>query len=813
MNAVFLLRRKIFYLAAIAVWVPAAFLFGQPSVAPRESFWITDGVVQSVVETGGVVYVGGAFAHTGPLTGGGVPLDLDTGQAATNYPRITGTVRAAVSDGSGGWFVGGQITAVNDQAVANLAHLRADNTLDTNWVPPVTGVAEASVRALALNGTTLFIGGIFDSVAGQSRTNAAAVDARTGQLLPWNANADGAVYALTLGGNTLYAGGNFSQIGGQARGRLAAFDVASGQLANWTPTANSNVWALAVAGTNVYVGGAFTSVNGTTRTRIAALDPTTGALWDWKANLNAFGAEPGVYAIAVGRTNIFVGGNFFGVANLQVIGLAALDIATGRVITSFRPTANSDFGFNSFAVRSLVLDGDTLFVGGDFTRLNRQPHNRLVAVNATNGVATAWDPNADGPVFMLAKAGNKIFAGGSFNSVGGQTRTNLAAFDPVTGIATPWNPGANSNILAMLVSGRTIFAGGNFVRIGGASRSRLAAIDVATGAAITNWNPDANGTVNALALAGTNLLAGGGFTQVGSQPHARLVALDLDTGEPTAWNASVSGAETSSEVNTLAVAGNTLYFAGNFSSVNGQVRNNAAAIDLASGQLTSWNPNLDGAVTSLAVKGGTIYVAGNFTRVGVQARKNLAAISAASGKPLLWTPDPDGAVATMSLVGETLYLGGNFLSVTGQPRGGLAILDLATGAPLPWNPAINGDVETSVLALAVTSGAVFAGGDFQGINDRARPSLAVFDTGNSSPPGNGQVSLVPASVLRLPDGRLQFRVTGSGGTRVTIQSSLNLLQWNKLSSSTVPSAGFQFDVIDDTTTGVAQRFYRAVLEP
>ena len=85
-------------------------------------------------------------------------------------------------------------------------------------------------------------------------------------------------------------------------------------------------------------------------------------------------------------------------------------------------------------------------------------------------------------------------------TIGGQTRNHIAALDASTGLATAWNPGAdgrnrrNGDVGALAVSGSTVYAGGYFTSIGGQTRNHIAALDASSGLA-TAWDPDANGTV------------------------------------------------------------------------------------------------------------------------------------------------------------------------------------------------------------------------------------------------------------------------------------------------------------------------------
>jgi hypothetical protein len=63
------------------------------------------------------------------------------------------------------------------------------------------------------------------------------------------------VHTLAVSGTTVYAGGSFSSIGGQSRANLAALDATTGAATPWNPTVGGTVTTLAVSGTTVYVGG------------------------------------------------------------------------------------------------------------------------------------------------------------------------------------------------------------------------------------------------------------------------------------------------------------------------------------------------------------------------------------------------------------------------------------------------------------------------------------------------------------------------------------------------------------------------------
>jgi predicted small secreted protein len=170
--------------------------------------------------------------------------------------------------------------------------------------------AHGQVFALAVIGTTVYVGGDFDSIGGQRRHHIAALDATTGHALAWNPNANNTIRSLAVSGGMVYAGGYFDTIGGQNRNHIAALNTTSGNALIWNPNADGWVNALAVIGTTVYAAGYFTSIGGQNRSYIAALDATTGNALAW--NPNAFAMNPSsnvsVHSLAVSGTAIYVGG-------------------------------------------------------------------------------------------------------------------------------------------------------------------------------------------------------------------------------------------------------------------------------------------------------------------------------------------------------------------------------------------------------------------------------------------------------------------------------------------------------------------------
>jgi hypothetical protein len=724
-------RQAVLLLVGLLTGVP---LWTAPARAQtiHQNFVGTDGTVLAEVLSGNTLYIGGGFNRVGPSTGSGVPISTVTGVPRSGFPRIVGSVLCAAADGAGGWYVGGSFTAVGGILRLNLVHVLANNSV-ASWNPTVVG----SVHALAVSGGTVYVGGSFSAACGSSsgvtacvsRNNLAALDASTGSVKAWNPDANLAVRALAVSGGTVYVGGSFTTMnGGVTRNRLAAVDANTGIVTSWDPNANGSVQALAVNGGTVYVGGFFTTMNGgVARNELAAVDATTGLVTAWDPDPNA---NSSVRALAVNGGTVYVGGGFStingGVARNR---LAAVNAATG-LVTPWDPNPNG-------IVSALAVSGGIVYAGGDFFAINGGvKRGRLAAVDAITGLVTPWDPNASiggalpegGVVPCLAASGTNVFAGGLAGIFfGGVPRRELAAVDVVTGLVTAWDPDANSSVNAMAMSGGTVYVGGSFTTMnGGVTRNRLAAVDATTGF-VTAWDPDANSSVSALAVNSETVYVGGQFTTMnGGATRNRLAAVDATTGLVTAWDPDAGGFS----VDGMAVSGGTVYVGGIFTTINGAVpRNNLAAVDANTGLVTAWDPNIPPdlfiSVQALVVSGRTVYVGGDFSTInGGVTRNNLAAVDAATGLVTPWDPDANSSVSALAVGGGTVYVGGFFSTINGGvTRNKLAAVDAATGLVTPWDP----DADRRVFSLVVSGTRVYAGGDFETLGNLAVSGLAAID--------------------------------------------------------------------------------------
>ncbi|MFO1497575.1 MAG: hypothetical protein U1G07_04135 [Verrucomicrobiota bacterium] len=125
------------FLAGIALLWAVQSSADQFSSVPREDFWQPGpGIINAVAQANGVIYVGGSFQSVLRSQPSGVgAYDLNSGTRDPDFPLVAGTAFAVLPDNEGGWFIGGDFSAIGGVSVKNLAHVRADKTVDPNWAP------------------------------------------------------------------------------------------------------------------------------------------------------------------------------------------------------------------------------------------------------------------------------------------------------------------------------------------------------------------------------------------------------------------------------------------------------------------------------------------------------------------------------------------------------------------------------------------------------------------------------------------------------------------------------------------------------
>ena len=133
-------------------------------------------------------------------------------------------------------------------------------------------MTDGAVRALALFGTTLYVGGDFTlngTIGKENRNHIAALKTTINDATAWNPNASDNVLAMSLSadGRLLYVGGEFTDFdnGNVLRNHIAALDttkiLVADMVTTWDPDADNVVRTLFLSSdeTTLYLGGDFTT--------------------------------------------------------------------------------------------------------------------------------------------------------------------------------------------------------------------------------------------------------------------------------------------------------------------------------------------------------------------------------------------------------------------------------------------------------------------------------------------------------------------------------------------------------------------------
>ncbi|MFT3866068.1 MAG: hypothetical protein QM729_17515 [Solirubrobacterales bacterium] len=591
------------------------------------------GEISAVQRSGDTVYIGGHFSSVDGLPRSNLAaVDATTGQATSFAPQLEGWVSALAVSGSSVYFSYSGGSEVNGVPRTQAAAVDATTGATLPWNPE----PNRSLVALAVAGGEVYLGGEFTQIKGSTRKYLAAVDATTGADTGFEAQLDSTVITLAISGSTIYVGGLFTHAGATAVGHAAAFDLDGNLKPAWAPDADDYVWSIATDGTTVYLGGGFTHVNGSVaRSGFAAVDPVTGAATGWAPTPNQSGSTN---LVALSGTNVAVAGEF-----TQAGGVAR------RYVAAFSATDGSLLPWNpdpDAYVDAIVDDGSgVVYIGGAFEHLNGGVvRSGLAQVKAGTGAVTSFNTPASGRVTALALAGDTLYVGGAFLQLGNEYRWELGAIDVSIDTVTPFDARLDGTPYALLVHGSTLYVGGVFTEAGGVPRAGAAAFPTTpTSDTPTAWNPDPGGVVSMAQRGGTLYLAS----------ETGVVAVDDATGAAVpGFGLSVAG------VDSVAVAGDTLYLGGDFESVNDVARRNAAAVDAATGAVMPWDPRPNVTVYALSADpSGSVTIGGEFTTTELRAASGFASYS-----------DPPAVIAPPSVGGNAVV--GGALTCAGASFGG-----------------------------------------------------------------------------------------------------------------------------------------------
>ena len=636
--------------------------------------------VQALVVHGDCLYVGGYFNIAGGVAANELAcwnLVTHTWSAIASditQEVVSPSVYALAIDAGGTLVVGGQFSTIGGVPARNIARFNG-----SSWSAAGAGLGTSanSVYALAADGADIYAGGDFsgpcaacDYIAHWSGSTWSPVG------LGLSGGSAPNVRAIVINGSNLYVGGDFT-VASDTVSQKAVNGIAMYNGSQWSvlPTGlpdSLKIWGMALGADGLYVGGQFTQIGSATPNYVMRWD---GAAWHALVQpppgLTFAGVDNNVFALAASGTDVYVGGAF-----LNAFG------EPGNAIERWSTTAQDFFALGSSTngnVNAVAIDGTDVYVGGTFNSAGGVAAHNVAKWNSMTNTWSALGEGVSGcngnssgcygaAVLALVVNGNNVYVGGDFAQAGPYQIGSIAYWDKtlqrwfavgtggVSGCADIGN-GCDAGVYAMVATGNGVTVAGNFTTVS----PNLSVGHVAYNDGL-NWHALSDGVTNgtdspihALLYDGSGWWMGGGFTS----PRPKLVYFDGST-----WYSS--GSALNGTIYALAEAlgpGNVyyLYAGGNFTGAGpGGVNHIARLPEVVGGDWQPLGNGLDGTVYSLAWSGRDLIAGGLFTASGLLGLNHIGRYDPFANTWSAIGSGVDSDVYGVASSGGAVYAGGRF---------------------------------------------------------------------------------------------------------------------------------------------------------
>ena len=375
-------------------------------------------------------------------------------------------------------------------------------------------------------------------------------------------------------------------------------------------------------------------------------------------------------------------------ARVYIVDAETFNLPAGSPDTSFVPNP----GFNGDVYSVGLQANGQIVAAGAFSVVNNFPRNNIARLNADSSIDTTFLnglAGANGPIqTILVQTDGRILAGGPFTKINGLNRNGLARLMSDGSLDSSFDAGAGGDdtIFAFaetFMPDRRLLVGGSFLNMNGSSHPRLVRLNNAGLVDSTfDSNLNINGTVYAIAVYPTNsiqggkILIGGNFTTIDGAVRNGVARLNSDGTLDTGFD---PGAGTTNTVRALAIQlDGRVLVGGSFTNFNGYAFSHIARLNIGGQVDRSFNVGVgaDDAVDAIVLQPDMrIVLVGLFRHANSVSRNRITRLLPDG------TVDPsinfglgaDAYIDTVALQPDgMMVIGGGFTSYDGQSSSHLA---------------------------------------------------------------------------------------------------------------------------------------------
>ena len=435
-------------------------------------------------------------------------------------------------------------------------------------------------------------------------------------------------------------------------------------------------------------------------------------------------------------------------------------------------------------------------------------------------------PGADAAVLAVALYTNaaqptligKVVIVGDFAQYDGTNRGRVARLNADGSLDSTFlaagNGVTNGSILGVVVQpdGRVVVAG-FFTNFSGQARAHIARLN-ADGSVDGSFNigSGANAKINAVALqADGRVVIAGDFTTFNGAAAPLVARLNTNGALDATFSVGVGP---NNRVQALAVqADGRILIGGDFTAVNGQIRNGVARLNADGSVDGTFSPGtgFDGTVNALVPRpDGQVFVAGEFLNVAGLPRAHVAMLTVSGAVNTGFDPGvgADDSVFGLALQPDgQLLVGGSFTAFGGVVENRIARLNLDGSLDLGITFGAGANNFVNAFALQPFDGKIIAVGGFSQFDGINRSGVVRLN-GGSLGAGAGSLQFAVASFSVAEDaGSTLITVVRQGGATGTV-----MVDYATANSATAV-AGINYSNVTGTLTFLAGETIQTFLVP